>query len=101
MIVVSSASSCGSSHITSQTTSVNPFMVFLSCKTRGGMAAASLTWLWLLLRGGKRLAVIHETDDLVTSSNVDVQVGSAIPIAIFKRQRNRYQILPCPKQTRP
>src|SRR6266567_4747074 len=37
----------------------------LCCKTSGGMATAALTWLGLLLGGGKGLAVVGETDDLV------------------------------------
>ena len=59
---------------------------------RSGMATASPLLLRLLLRGGKRLPVVRETDDLVTSNNVDVQVWFPIPIAIFERQRNRHKV---------
>jgi len=65
------------------------------------MAAASLTWLRLQLCGDKCLPVVHETDDLVTSNNVDVQVWFPIPIAIFKRKRDRFKVLSCAKQARP
>ena len=65
------------------------------------MVAAALTWLRLLLRSGKRLAVVGITDDLVTASNVEVQVGFAIPVAIFfKRQGDRGKVFSRPEQTR-
>src|SRR6266566_2049545 len=57
--------------------------------SRGGSHAASLMRLRLLLCGGKRLPIIHETDDLLTAFYMNVQVWFAIPIAIFKTQGDR------------